>query len=70
MYQADSTDDKKQQPKQQTFQNPGFVPVFATDVLAQVTNPAKGVMTFSSAGDGDLFVYNGTDWKKVAFSAV
>ena len=70
MYKVDPDNDKKQVPKQLAFHNPSFIQTFATDAAAQVANPAKGVMTFSSAGDGDLFVYDGTNWRKVAFSAV
>ena len=70
MYQADASNDKKQQPKQQTFQNPSFVPAFATDAAAKVANPTKGTMTFSyQNGHGDIFVYNGTAWKKAELVA-
>ena len=70
MYQDDSSNDKKQQPKQLTFQNPSFVPVFATDAAARVTNPAKGTLTVSTeSGQGDIFVYNGTAWKKAELVA-
>ena len=47
MYKADPDNDKKQQPKQITRQNPSFVPVFATDALAKVANPVAGTLTFS-----------------------
>tara|TARA_B100000287_G_scaffold174774_1_gene164835 strand:+ start:439 stop:654 length:216 start_codon:yes stop_codon:yes gene_type:complete len=70
MYQADSNNNKKQKPKQITFQNPAFVPVFSTDAAAKVTNPAKGTMTFSSEnGHGDIFVWNGSAWKKAELVA-
>ena len=67
MYEADAGNDKKQQPKQLTFQNPSFVPVFATNTLAQVTNPSKGTMTYSLAGNR-LYVYDGSEWKYAALS--
>ena len=47
MYKADSVDPKKSAPKQLAFDNTSGIPVFATDALAQVPNPATGTMTFS-----------------------
>ena len=47
------------------------LPVFATDAEAHVQKPAAGTMTVSTeTGQGHLFIYNGTAWKKVALSAV
>ena len=70
MYKADPDNDKKQQPKQITRQNPSFVPVFATDALAKVANPVAGTLTFSKEnGHGDIFIYNGTAWKKAELVA-
>ena len=66
MYQADSGNDKKQQPKQLTYQNQANVPVFATDAAAKVTNPAKGTLTFSTESThGDIMIYDGSNWKKI-----
>ena len=66
MYKADPDNDKKQQPKQITRQNPSFVPVFATDAAAKVTNPAKGTLTFSTESThGDIMIYDGSNWKKI-----
>ena len=44
------------------------IPVFDTDVEAQVAKPATGTMTFSKEGNGKIFIYNGTGWKSVALS--
>ncbi len=69
MYNVDPNDSTKSIPKPLVSDNPSFIQTFATDAAAQVANPGKGVMTFSSAGDGDLFVYNGTAWKKAELVA-
>ena len=62
MYDADSADPKKSVPKQLVYDNPSGIPAFDTDAAAQVTNPAKGTMTYSIASD-KIFIYNGTAWK-------
>jgi len=70
LYKVDPDNDKKQVPKQLVRQNASFVPAFATDAAAKVANPAKGTMTFSyENGHGDIFVYNGTAWKKAELVA-
>ena len=65
MYDADSADPKKSVPKQLVFDNTSGIPVFATDALAQVSNPAVGTITFSQQSN-KIFVYNGTAWVKTA----
>ena len=65
MYKADSADPKKSAPKQLVFDNTSGIPVFATDALAQVANPATGTMTFSQESD-KIFIYNGTAWVKTS----
>jgi len=65
MYQADSDNSKKSAPKQLVFDNASGIPTFATDAEAQVANPAKGTMTYSTASD-KIFIYNGTDWVKTS----
>ena len=65
MYKADPNDPKKSAPKQLVFDNPSFIQTVATDALAQVANPAAGVMTFSQESN-KIFIYNGTAWVKTA----
>ena len=62
MYNVDSNDNTKSVPKQLVFDNTSGIPVFETDAKAQVSNPAKGTMTYSLASD-KIFIYNGTAWK-------
>ena len=64
-YQADPNDPKKMIPKQTNSQNASGIATFATDALAQVANPAAGVMTFSQESN-KIFIYNGTAWVKTA----
>ena len=64
-YQADPNDPKKMIPKQTNSQNSAGIAVFATDALAQVSNPATGTMTFSQESN-KIFIYNGTGWVKTA----
>ena len=59
MYNIDPNDPKKSVPKQLVFDNTSGIPVFATDALAQVANPATGTMTYSQQSD-KIFIYNGT----------
>ena len=65
MYKADPNNNKKQQPKQLVRHNPSFIQTFDTDAAAQVANPAKGAMTYSTQSN-KIFVYNGSDWVKTA----
>ena len=65
MYKVDPNDSKKSVPKQLVFDNTSGIPVFATDALAQVSNPAVGTITFSQQSN-KIFVYNGTAWVKTA----
>ena len=65
MYKVDPNDSKKSVPKQLVFDNTSGIPVFATDALAQVANPATGTMTFSQQSN-KIFIYNGTAWVKTA----
>ena len=65
MYKADPNDPKKSVPKQLAYDNSSGIPVFATDALAQVPNPATGTMTFSQQSN-KIFIYNGTAWVKTA----
>ena len=65
MYNADSSDPKKSAPNQLVFDNTSGIPVFATDALAQVANPATGTMTYSQQSD-KIFIYNGTAWVKTS----
>ena len=62
MYKADPNDPKKSVPKQLAYDNSSGIPVFATDALAQVANPATGTITFSQQSN-KIFIYNGTAWK-------
>ena len=64
-YQADPNDSTKMIPKQTKSQNSAGIAVFATDVLAQVSNPVAGTMTFSQESN-KIFIYNGTAWVKTA----
>ena len=64
-YIADPNDPKKQIPKQKQQQNSAGIAVFATDALAQVSNPVAGTMTFSQESN-KIFIYNGTAWVKTA----
>ena len=48
--------------------NTSGIPVFDTDVAAQVAKPAIGTMTFSKENNGSIWIYNGTAWKSVALS--
>ena len=65
MYNVDPNDNTKSVPKQLVFDNTSGIPVFATDALAQVSNPATGTMTFSQQSN-KIFIYNGTAWVKTA----
>ena len=65
MYKADPDNNKKQQPKQLVRHNPSFIQTFDRDAAAQVANPAKGAMTYSTQSN-KIFVYNGSDWVKTA----
>ena len=65
MYKADPNDPKKSVPKQLAYDNSSGIPVFATDALAQVANPATGTITFSQQSN-KIFIYNGTAWVKTA----
>ena len=65
MYKVDPDNDKKQVPKQLVRHNPSFIQTFDTDAAAQVANPAKGAMTYSTQSNR-IFVYNGSDWVKTA----
>jgi len=65
MYKVDPNNPKKSIPKQLAFENPSGIPVFATDALAQVANPATGTITFSQESD-KIFIYNGTAWVKTS----
>ena len=51
MYKADPNNPKKSIPKQLVFDNSSGIPVFASDALAQVPNPAQGTMTYSLETD-------------------
>ena len=64
-YQQDPNNPKKMIPKQVVSVNTSGIPVFATDALAQVANPATGTMTYSQQSD-KIFIYNGTAWVKTA----
>ena len=64
-YQADPNNPKKQIPKQTNSQNFAGIAVFATDALAQVSNPATGTMTFSQESN-KIFIYNGSSWVKTS----
>ena len=37
------------------------IPIFDTDVKAQVIKPAKGTMTYSIESN-KIYIYNGSDW--------
>ena len=65
MYKADPNDPKKSVPKQLAYDNSSGIPVFPTDALAQVANPATGTITFSQQSN-KIFIYNGTAWVKTA----
>ena len=65
MYNVDPNDPKKSVPKQLAYDNSSGIPVFATDALAQVANPATGTITFSQQSN-KIFIYNGTAWVKTA----
>jgi len=65
MYKVDPNNPKKSIPKQLAFDNTSGIPVFATDALAQVANPATGTMTYSQESD-KIFIYNGTAWVKTS----
>ena len=65
MYNVDPNDPKKSVPKQLVFDNTSGIPTFATDALAQVSNPAVGTITFSQQSN-KIFIYNGTAWVKTA----
>ncbi len=62
MYKVDPNNNKKQVPKQLVRHNPSFIQTFATNADAQVANPVKGSMTYSTASD-KIYIYNGADWK-------
>ena len=61
-FEADPNDSTKMIPKQTNSQNASSIATFATDALAQVSNPVAGTMTSSTASD-KIFIYNGTAWK-------
>ena len=61
-FEADPNDSTKMIPKQTNSQNASSIATFATDALAQVSNPTAGTMTYSTASD-KIFIYNGTAWK-------
>ena len=61
-FEADPNDSTKMIPKQTNSQNASSIATFATDALAQVSNPVAGTMTYSTASD-KIFIYNGTAWK-------
>ena len=65
MYNVDPNDNTKSVPKQLVFDNTSGIPTFATDALAQVSNPAVGTITFSQESN-KIFIYNGTAWVKTA----
>ena len=57
MYNVDPNDNTKSVPKQLVFDNTSGIPTFATDALAQVSNPAVGTITFSQESN-KIFIYN------------
>ena len=61
-FEADPNDSTKMIPKQTNSQNASSIATFATDALAQVSNPVAGTMTYSQESD-KIFIYNGTAWK-------
>ena len=64
-YEADPNNSKKMIPKQTDTVNASSIATFATDALAQVSNPVAGTMTFSQQSN-KIFIYNGTAWVKTA----
>tara|TARA_R110000824_G_C15137192_1_gene669636 strand:- start:416 stop:628 length:213 start_codon:yes stop_codon:yes gene_type:complete len=64
-YIADPNDSTKMIPAQKQSQNASGIATFATDALAQVSNPTAGTMTFSQESD-KIFIYNGTSWVKTS----
>ena len=64
-YEADPNNSKKMIPKQTDTVNASGIATFATDALAQVSNPVAGTMTFSQQSN-KIFIYNGTAWVKTA----
>ncbi len=64
-FEADPNDSTKMIPKQTNSQNASSIATFATDALAQVSNPTAGTMTFSQESD-KIFIYNGTSWVKTS----
>ncbi len=64
-YEADPNNPLKMIPKQTNSQNASSIATFATDALAQVSNPTAGTMTFSQESD-KIFIYNGTSWVKTS----
>ena len=65
-YIQDPNDPNKQVPAPVTYPNTSFIPVFDTDAEAQVAKPAPGTMTYSKAGTGKLYIYDGTAWGHIA----
>ena len=61
-YVVDPNDSTKMVPAQKQSQNASGIATFATDALAQVSNPVAGTMTYSQESD-KIFIYNGTAWK-------
>ena len=68
-YIPDPNDSKKQVAKGITYPSTSFIPVFDTDAAAQVAKPAPGTMTYSKAGTGKLYIYDGTAWGHIALDA-
>ena len=64
-YQTNPDDNTKQTPKTVVPINASSIATFATDALAQVSNPTAGTMTFSQQSN-KIFIYNGTAWVKSA----
>ena len=64
-YVVDPNDSTKMVPAQKQSQNASGIATFATDALAQVSNPTAGTMTFSQESD-KIFIYNGTSWVKTS----
>jgi len=61
MFYQDPDNSKKQVPAGITYPSTSHIPVFTTDVTAQVVKPAPGTMTYSTESN-KVFIYDGTAW--------
>ena len=51
--------------------NQSFISVFDTAAELQASTAAPGAMAFAldTGSHGALYIFNGSDWKKIAFTA-